>query len=83
MRRCILGFIVGFALLPVLAFFYVFFGFAPVATAKPPLPLERYMAHLALNARISKSPADRGEPNGGRKAIPRLLRGLPWHTRRA
>ena len=54
MGKCILGFIVGFVLLPVLAFFYVFFGYAPVATAKPPLPLERYMAHLALNARIRK-----------------------------
>jgi thiosulfate dehydrogenase len=54
MGKCILGFIIGFVLLPVLAFFYVFFGYAPVATAGPPLPLERYMAHLALNARIRK-----------------------------
>jgi mono/diheme cytochrome c family protein len=52
MRKWILGFVVGFLLLPVLAFFYVLLGFAPVATAAPPLPLERYMAHLALNARI-------------------------------
>jgi hypothetical protein len=36
----------------VLAFLYVFFGYAPVATASPPLPLERYMAKLGLNARI-------------------------------
>ena len=52
MRKWILGFVVGFLLLPVLAFFYVLLGFAPVATAAPPLPLERYMAKLALNARI-------------------------------
>ncbi len=54
MGKFILGMIVGFVLLPELAFFYVFFGYAPVATAGPPLPLERYMAHLALNARIRK-----------------------------
>ena len=54
MGRWIFGFIVGFLLLPVLAFLYVFFGYAPVATAGAPLPLERYMAHLALKARIHK-----------------------------
>src|SRR5215469_18941648 len=54
MGKWILGFIVGFLLLPVLAFLYVFFGYAPVATAGPPLPLERYMAHLALRARIRR-----------------------------
>ena len=54
MGRFVLGFIIGFALLPVLAFLYVFFGYAPVATASPPLPLERYMAKLGLNARIRK-----------------------------
>ena len=52
MRKWILGFVVGFLLLPVLAFFYVLLGFAPVATAKPPLPLEYYMAKLALNTHI-------------------------------
>jgi mono/diheme cytochrome c family protein len=54
MGKFIVGFIVGFVVLPVLAFFYVYFGYAPVATAGPPLPLERYTAHLALNARIRK-----------------------------
>jgi thiosulfate dehydrogenase len=55
-------------LLPVLAFVYVFFGYAPVATAVPPLALERYMAYLALNARIRKempkdSPVQPSEAN--------------------
>lgn len=54
MRKFILGFILGLVLLPVLAFFYVFLGYAPVATASPPLPLERYVTNLALNARIRK-----------------------------
>ena len=76
MGKWIFGFIVGLLLLPVVAFFYVFFGYAPVATASPPLPLERYMAKLRLNARIRKEmpkrltgAADRGEPDGRRKAI--------------
>jgi len=76
MGKFVLGFIVGFVFLPVLAFLYVFFGYAPVATASPPLPLERYMAKLRLNARIRKEmpkrltgAADRGEPDGRRKAI--------------
>jgi hypothetical protein len=47
-----LAFLIGFMLLPALAFFYVLLGFAPVATAKPPLPLEYYMAKLALNTHI-------------------------------
>jgi hypothetical protein len=47
-----LAFLIGFVLFPAVAFFYVLLGFAPVATAKPPLPLEYYMAKLALNTHI-------------------------------
>jgi thiosulfate dehydrogenase len=54
MVKFILGFIVGLVLLPVLAFLYVLFGYAPVATASPPLPLEKYITNLALNARVRK-----------------------------
>lgn len=57
MAKSIIGFIVGLVLLPVVAFFYVYFGYAPVATAGPPLPLDRYMAHLALNARVHREAA--------------------------
>ena len=52
--RFLLGLIVGILLLPLLAFTYVFLGYAPVATAGSPFPLERTLAKAALNARINK-----------------------------
>jgi len=44
----------GFAALPLLALLYVFLGYAPVATADPPLPMETYLANRALNAHARK-----------------------------
>lgn len=58
-----LGFLLGLVLLPLLVFFYVRFGYAPVATAAPALPLERAITHMALNARIAKeAPANSPVP---------------------
>jgi mono/diheme cytochrome c family protein len=54
MRGFIIGLIVGVVLLPLVAFCYIYFGFAPVATAAPPFPLERKITSVALNARISR-----------------------------
>src|SRR5512142_469486 len=54
MRGFLAGLIVGILLLPVIAFCYIRFGYAPVATAAPPLPLERTITSLALHARIDK-----------------------------
>ncbi len=66
--KFLLGLIIGILLLPLLAFAYLRLGYAPVATAAPPLPLERTLAHMALNAAVDKQapkqaavPAD--EPN--------------------
>ena len=66
--RFLAGLIVGILLLPLFALLYVWFGYAPVATAAPPLPLERTIARIALNARIKKeapknSPIPADEPN--------------------
>ncbi len=36
------------------AYSYFRFGYAPVATAAPPIPFEIKLAHMALNARIDK-----------------------------
>jgi thiosulfate dehydrogenase len=62
------GLIVGVLLLPVLAFLFIRLGYMPVATAAPPLPLERTLAGMALHARIAKeapknSPVPATEPN--------------------
>src|SRR5512146_2675784 len=54
MRRFLAGLIVGIILLPAIAFCYIWFGYAPVATAAPPLPLERKVTSMALHARIDK-----------------------------
>lgn len=54
MRRFLAGLIVGIILLPAIAFCYIWFGYAPVATAAPPLPLERAVTSMALHARIDK-----------------------------
>ena len=68
MKTLLLGLVLGIAL--VLAGAYLFFslGFAPVATAAPPMPFEEKMAKMALHARIAKEapsgvPVPADEPN--------------------
>ena len=41
-------------MLPVVGLLYLRFGFAPVATASTPMPFERQLAHMALNAVVDK-----------------------------
>jgi hypothetical protein len=53
-KKFILGLFVGIVLLPAAAFLYVWFGFAPVATSASPLPFERTIAGMALDARVAK-----------------------------
>lgn len=54
MQKLILGFVVGLVVLPLFGLLYFRFGYAPVATASSPLPFEKQLAHMALNARIHK-----------------------------
>ncbi|HEX4165804.1 MAG TPA: cytochrome c [Bryobacteraceae bacterium] len=54
MQRFVLGLIIGLIVLPLFGWFYFRFGYAPVATASSPMPFEKELAHMALNARISK-----------------------------
>jgi thiosulfate dehydrogenase len=61
MKHFILGLIIGIVLLPLAAFLYIWFGYAPVATAAPPLPLERALTTMALHARIARE-APKGSP---------------------
>src|SRR5271169_1154347 len=68
MKNFVIGLVVGALLLPVLAFVFIWLGYAPAATAAPPLPLERTLAAMALRARIAKeapksSPVPPSEPN--------------------
>jgi thiosulfate dehydrogenase len=68
MKKFVIGLVIGLIILPLGAFLYIYFGYAPVATASSPLPLERKLASMALNARISReapkeSPIPATEPN--------------------
>lgn len=52
--KVILAFLVGLIVLPLFGWLYFRFGYAPVATASSPMPFEKRLAHMALNARIDK-----------------------------
>jgi thiosulfate dehydrogenase len=54
MKQFILGFIAAFVLLAVGGFALVELGFAPVATSSPPLPFEKLITGIALDARVNK-----------------------------
>ena len=54
MRKFILGLILGLLIVPAAVYFYFSSGSAPVATAAPPMPLERKFARMALHARLDK-----------------------------
>jgi mono/diheme cytochrome c family protein len=55
--KLLLGMVLGVALVAGGAFLYFRLGFAPVATAAPPMPFETFMAKAALKATIAKQPA--------------------------
>jgi len=52
------GVALGFALAVIIfgggLYYYFAAGMAPVATADPPMPFERVLSHMALNAHIAK-----------------------------
>jgi mono/diheme cytochrome c family protein len=54
MRQFIFGFIAAFVLVAAGGLGYVALGLAPVATASAPLPFEKLITGIALNARVNK-----------------------------
>ena len=52
--KLLLGILIGVCILPAFGLLYFRYGFAPVATASSPMPFEKSLAHMALNARIGK-----------------------------
>jgi mono/diheme cytochrome c family protein len=54
MIRFVLGIVLGAILVPVAVLAWLHFGHVPVAVADPPLPHERKLAGVALNARIQR-----------------------------
>jgi thiosulfate dehydrogenase len=54
MRKVLLGFVLCLVVLLVGALLFFGLGLMPVATSAPPMPLERFLAGMALHARVSK-----------------------------
>jgi thiosulfate dehydrogenase len=54
MKRFLFGFVAALVLLAAAGFGYVALGLAPVATASSPLPFEKLITGIALNARVNK-----------------------------
>ena len=52
--RFLLGLVAGVVLIMLGVYLYFRLGYAPVATAAPPIPFEITLAHMALNAQIDK-----------------------------
>jgi len=82
MPTLLLGLLIGIVALPATAYFHMRFGYAPVTTAASPLPLEKTLAHLALNARIAKEApkqapfvASEADLTSGAQPIRSMLRG--------
>jgi thiosulfate dehydrogenase len=54
MGRVLFGIVLGIALVPVALLTWLYFGKVPVAVADPPLPHERLITSVPLNARIAR-----------------------------
>lgn len=67
-KGIVIGFVLATAILAGSFFYYFAAGMAPVATADPPMPFEKKLAHMALDAHIEKqhilqSPVSADGPN--------------------
>src|SRR5690242_6179004 len=54
MKQFILGIIAALLFIVVFGYAYLALGLAPVATSAPPLPFEKKITRIALNAHIDK-----------------------------
>lgn len=54
MGRILLGIVIGVVLAPVAVLAWLHFGTTPVAVSDPPLPLERQITSVPLDARITR-----------------------------
>lgn len=67
-KGIVIGFLLAMAIFAGGLFYYFASGMAPVATADPPMPFERKLAHMSLDAHIEKqhtlqSPVAADEPD--------------------
>src|SRR5579863_7862311 len=59
MKGFLVGLILGVLIVPIVLFFYVETGQAPAAASDAPMPFEKFIARVALQARIKKETPDR------------------------
>jgi len=60
MKGLVIGFLLGVLLLTGGGYYYFASGMAPAAASDPPMPFEKKMANMALDAHIKKEPV--GQP---------------------
>jgi thiosulfate dehydrogenase len=53
-KKFILGVIIGLLIPAVVVYCYIRFGFAPIATSAPPMPLEQKAANMIMRAHMQK-----------------------------
>ena len=63
LKGVVIGFVLAVLILGGGLYYYFAAGMAPVATADPPMPFERKLSHMALNAHIEKQAT--ASPRGG------------------
>lgn len=54
--KILFGMVLGIVVVAAGVFLYFSLGLAPVATAAPPMPFEKFIANMGLHAAISKNP---------------------------
>ena len=59
MKAFLLGIIFTLLMISVVGFLYVRSKYMPVAATDPPLPFEKQLAHIALDARIARDAPQR------------------------
>jgi len=62
MKGFIAGVVIGLAIIPITIYLYFSLGLAPVATDAPPMPFEKYLANMALDARIEREKPQQAPP---------------------
>jgi thiosulfate dehydrogenase len=93
MKGFVLGVLVALVVIAAAVYIYFATGMAPVATASQPMPFEKKLAHMALNAHVEKemshtAPIQADEPNltSGAKIYVEhcaVCHGLPGKTQSA
>ncbi len=58
MKNFMIGFALGFIVVPVAIYVYFAYGMAPVATAAPEMPFERLLAKKALRRQAREGNAE-------------------------